>query len=261
MTGASHRRGLGTSILPILSLRAMGMFWKVAPPDTILLVRSKKDGSTLRTGYGGFVNPLTETVEVVEMKCITIDVNLTGVEATSHGERVPVNVSLVSQLTNFVRGTSTHREVGWAQRTGEEGIRAQAAQAIERRLRDAAVHWAPEELRDRPAALGDWLVKTANIDLGSTGWTVRSAVIREVTDDHGYFDIFDFPTTLRSMREGLRKAGVDPGPEPTEPLSREELGPEYQRLKLLWAQLNKMRAAEAAQESDGASKLIIMLKD
>jgi len=222
---------------PVILTSSINLFIRTGPSGSIMLVRAKKDGRPLRAVPWNevLVNPFTETALPLETKMVTVDLSFGGIEATSEGKRIPVNISLFVSIVNYSR-RSTHIDIDRAIRTSEEEVRACLAEGMRPLLQEAGEKWSPEAFRDGPAALIDWLVRTTDARLRHTGWFVNAVTIKEVTDDNHYFDILDFPRYLEGMRQGLRKAGIDPGPVPINPLTPEGLGAEYQRLKLLWAQ-------------------------
>jgi uncharacterized membrane protein YqiK len=239
MATSPRRLGDGPSFLPVLIPCCMGLFVKKGSPGSDALVRARRDGRPLRVVYwhSAIINPLTETVEFFERRSVTLEMALKGIEATSGGDRIPVNLVLVVQVLNHNPRMMTPENIDRALRVSREEVEGQVRTAVERHLREICVQWTPEALRDRPPALTERVRRAADFDITLTGWTASSVVIKDVTEDIGYFDLYDLPKRLETYRQALRAAGFDPGPEPSWPMSREEAVAEYNRIKPLLNQL------------------------
>ena len=227
------------------------------PPDKAVLVRARKDGKPIRISFhnpyhdGLFVNPLTETADLVDTSIHTIDQCFRDIETTYYGRRVPVDLIAVMQVRYLVRETVTLETADRLSRTPRSVLLGEIITAVYARLREACASWGPEELRAGHAEPVEWARREAARDLAPRGLGLLSLVVKEITDEHHFFDTIDVRNVLAVKRDILRKEGIDSGPEPPVLRTPEEIGAEYVRVKALWGILEARRATERATDGNG----------
>ena len=215
------------------------------PSDKALVVRAKDDGRPLRVlAYGStFVNPLTETAELLDTSIQTVDQSFRDIDTTLDGKRVPVNLRAVMQVWYCHPDMLTIENADRLSRTPHPVLLGEIITAADARLRQACVEWTPEGLRSDSKAATEWVVRAVQCDLRPSGLSLRSLVVKEVTDGHHFFDTIDARKALAIKRDVLRKEGIDPGPEPPRLITPEELGAESVRVNAMWKTLEARRAS------------------
>jgi uncharacterized membrane protein YqiK len=158
------------------------------PPDKYVVVLRK--GEVRRVALGGsvFVNPLLDTYAYIPCDARFLDLNIKDVESSEEHKGVRYDVKTVMLVTVMCDAEliawNAHQLIGMT----DQDINTTAMGVVEDVFRRYARYKTPIEVQRNRGETARWIMEWANDELNPHAIQVRSFVIKEMEDAHGYFD-------------------------------------------------------------------------
>lgn len=204
---------VGTVVLIIAGLLIVFILimsmWKKVPQNLAAVVTGMK--RRVITGGGGLVLPFLERIDYLSLGNITLEV-VTEESISSQG--VPVGV----QSTAVIKVKNEHASIlaaaeqfpGRNPAEIEDGIKAQAKNVLEGKLREIVSKKTVEELyRDRESFASD-VQDVISTELQEMGLEIKSFTIKDINDRNGYIDALGVKQISEKKKEAaIAKAEAD----------------------------------------------------
>ncbi len=190
--------------------------YKKAGPDEALIVYGRRklfgrgkvradsgeiEGFRIVRGGGTFVWPGWEASEILELKMLTLDIDLKHVY-TAQG--IPINVKAVAQVK--IKGDMSHirRAAEGFLGVPTEQIRSTIRETVAGHLRGIIGTLTVEELYRDQKRFQDSVRAEAYADLEGMGFEFKSFTFQEIQDDEGYLNALGQP----KIQEALKNARI-----------------------------------------------------
>jgi len=195
--------------LAVVILIIAKQYQKVGPNEALIISGRKKtvtepDGSKKKVGYryrlggGTFVIPFLETVDVLPMEVIQI--NIRTPEVLTHGG-VPILADAVAQVK--VESTDASIRIAAEQflGMGKDGIRDVAMNVLEGKVRENIGTMTVEEIYRGRHEFNHKVIDSAHEDLSRMGLVLLSFSLKEFSDTQGYIDALSKPVISAAKRD------------------------------------------------------------
>lgn len=197
-------------ILALISLLISKQYRKVGPNEVLIISGGRKrtviqpDGTKRRVGYryrlggGTFVLPFIETVDVLTMEVITL--NIKTPEVLTHG-----GVPLMAEATSQVKIDSADHSIRLAAEQflglGKEGIRDLSMTILEGKMREVIGTMTVEEIYQGRHEFSAKVTQAAQDDLSQMGLAMISFALKDLSDTQGYLDALGKPQIAAAKRD------------------------------------------------------------
>jgi flotillin len=202
--------GIIILIVALLSFLLAKQYRKVGPNEVLIISGGKKrsviapDGTKVKIGYryrlggGTFVLPFLETVNILPMEAITI--NIKTPEVLTHSG-VPLMAEGIAQVKIDSSDNSIQLAAEQFLGEGKDGIRAVAETVLEGKMRAVMGTMTIEEIYKDRLAFSEKVIEAARTDFSRMGLTMMSFALRDISDTQGYLDALGKPQIAAAKRD------------------------------------------------------------
>jgi len=197
---------LGIALAIFLALVVYASRYKKVPPDKAMVVYGRRTkagraGYEVITGGGKFIVPIVEAYEFLPLDVRTLDVVVTDIVTDVKESGAKVNIKAVAQVRIADDPAVLRTAASQLLHKRDEEVSAIALKTLEGHVRGICATLSIEQInsdRDRVATQVQGLA--AN-DLRNIGLEIRSFVIKEIEDEHGYLDALGVKRTEEVKRD------------------------------------------------------------
>ena len=197
-------------VIALLSLLFAKQYRKVGPNEVLIISGGRKrsviepDGTKRKIGYryrlggGTFVLPFLETVDILPMEVITL--NIKTPEVLTHG-----GVPLMAQATSQVKIDSADHSIRLAAEQflglGKEGIHDVSMTILEGKMREVMGTMTVEEIYRGRHEFSAKVTQAALDDLSRMGLSMISFALKDLSDTQGYLEALGKPQIAAARRD------------------------------------------------------------
>jgi flotillin len=202
--------GIIIVILALISLLLAKQYRKVGPNEALIISGGRKrtitapDGSRKKVGYryrlggGTFVWPFFETVAILPMEVITI--NIKTPEVLTHGG-VPIMAEASAQVKVDSSEPPIHLAAEQFLALGKEGIREVSSSILEGKMREVIGTMTVEEIYRGRQEFSDKVSQAMKPDFAKMGLVMLSFSLKDIADPHGYIEALSRPQIAAAKRD------------------------------------------------------------
>jgi len=201
--------GIIIVVLVLLSLLMAKQYRKVGPNEALIISGRKKtltlpDGTKRKVGYryrlggGTFVMPFLETVDVLPMDVIPL--NIKTAEVLTHGG-VPILAEATAQVKIDSSDASIHIAAQQFLSLGKEGIRDVALNVLEGRIREVIGTMTVEEIYRGRHDFNNRATDAIHEDFSRMGLVLLSFSLKDISDTQGFLDALSKPLISAAKRD------------------------------------------------------------
>jgi len=179
--------------------------YKKVPPDAAMVVYGRAFGGKgydVRRGGGKFIVPILESYRFLPLGIRTLDVIVNEIvtDVTRSGARV--NVKAVAQVRISDDADTLRTAAGQLLHKSDLEINEIALKTLEGHVRGVCATLTIEQINSERDAMASKILTMAGEDLKNMGIEIRSFVIKEIEDEHGYLDALGIKRTEEVKRDG-----------------------------------------------------------
>ncbi len=202
--------GIIVLLLAFLAFLLAKQYRKVGPNEVLIISGGRKrtviapDGTKVKIGYryrlggGTFVLPFLETVNILPMEAITI--NIKTPEVLTQGG-VPLMAEGVAQVKIDSADHSIQIAAEQFLGVGKEGIRSVAETVLEGKMRAVMGTMTVEEIYKDRLDFSDKVIEAARSDFSRMGLNMMSFALKDISDTQGYLDALGKPQIAAAKRD------------------------------------------------------------
>jgi len=202
--------GIIIVILVLISFTIAKQYRKVGPHEALVISGGRKrtviepDGTRKKIGYryrlggGTFVIPFLETVDILPMEVITLNVKTP--EVLTRGG-VPIMAEATSQVKIDSNDYSIRLAAEQFLGLGKEGIRDVSMTILEGKMREVMGAMSVEEIYQGRQEFSEKVTKTTQKDFSLMGLIMMSFALKDISDTHGYLDALGKPQISAAKRD------------------------------------------------------------
>ncbi len=204
--------GIIVVILVLISLLIAKQYRKVGPHEALIISGGRKrtaiepDGTRKKVGYryrlggGTFVIPFLETVDVLPMEVITLNVKTP--EVLTHGG-VPIMAEAAAQVKIDSNDHSIRLAAEQFLGLGKEGIRDVSMTILEGKMREVMGAMTVEEIFRGRQEFSNKVTQVTQKDFSLMGLTMMSFALKDISDTQGYLDALGKPQISAAKRDAV----------------------------------------------------------
>jgi len=180
--------------------------YKKVPPDKAMVVYGRrqigKKGYQVISGGAKFIIPIVESYEFLPLSVRTLDVDVNDIvtDVTRSGARV--NIKAVAQVKISSDPATLDTAAEHLLHKTDVEINAIAMKTLEGHVRGVCATLMIEQINSDRDAISSQIQTMAATDLKNMGMDIRSFVIKEIEDIHGYLDALGIKKTEEVKRDG-----------------------------------------------------------
>ncbi|MDH4218392.1 MAG: SPFH domain-containing protein [Candidatus Aminicenantes bacterium] len=202
--------GIIIIVLALTVLLLAKQYRKVGPNEVLIISGGRKrtviapDGTKTKIGYryrlggGAFVLPFLETVNILPIEAIALNIKTPEV-LTNSG--VPIMAEAVAQVkidsSDYAIRLAAEQFLG----LGKEGIKAVAETVLEGRMRDVMGTMTVEEIYKGRHEFSANVTQAAHSDFSRMGLNMMSFSLKDISDTQGYLDALGKPQISAAKRD------------------------------------------------------------
>ncbi|HOI44402.1 MAG TPA: SPFH domain-containing protein [Candidatus Aminicenantes bacterium] len=201
--------GIVVLIIALLILIIAKQYRKVGPNEALIISGGRKktaivDGQKKKVGYryrlggGTFVWPFVETIDVLPMEVISI--NIRTPEVLTRGG-VPLMAEASAQVKVDSSDTSIRLAAEQFLGLGKDGIREVANTILEGKMREVIGTMTVEEIYRGRQEFSDKVAAAVKEDFARMGLFMLSFSLRDIGDTQGYIDALSRPQIAAAKRD------------------------------------------------------------
>ena len=198
------------SVFAVLVIMAMfgvyAMRYKKVPPDKAMVVYGKRQKGTTKgykviSGGAKFIIPILESYEFLPLDVRTLDVVVNDIVTDVKLSGAKINIKCVTQvkISSDPRILDTAAEQLLHKSNSE--INEIALKTLEGHVRGVCAVMTIEDINSDRDAIAGKVQTYADKDLKNMGIEIRSFVIKEIEDEHGYLDALGIKRTEEVKRD------------------------------------------------------------
>src|SRR3989449_5996740 len=178
--------------------------YKKVPPDAAMVVYGRKYGGKgydVLRGGGKFIVPIVESYRFLPLGIRTLDVVVNEIvtDVTRSGARV--NIKAVAQVRISDDPDVLRTAAGQLLHKSDVEINEIALKTLEGHVRGVCATLTIEQVNSDRDAIASKILTMAGEDLKNLGIEIRSFVIKEIEDEHGYLDALGVKRTEEVKRD------------------------------------------------------------
>lgn len=202
--------GIILIVLVLIALLMAKQYRKVGPNEVLIISGGRKraiiepDGTKRKIGYryrlggGTFVIPFLETVDILPMEVITL--NIKTPEVLTHG-----GVPIMADATAQVKIDSSDHSIRLAAEQflglGKEGIRDVSMTILEGKIREVIGTMTAEEIFTGRHEFSVKVSEATQSDFSRMGLAMISFALKDISDTQGYLDALGKPQIVAAKRD------------------------------------------------------------
>src|SRR3989442_15891014 len=178
--------------------------YKKVPPDAAMVVYGRAFGGKgydVRRGGGKFIVPILESYRFLPLGIRTLDVVVNEIvtDVTRSGARV--NIKAVAQVRISDDQDVLRTAAGQLLHKSDTEINEIALKTLEGHVRGVCATLTIEQINSERDIIASKILTMAGEDLKNMGIEIRSFVIKEIEDEHGYLDALGIKRTEEVKRD------------------------------------------------------------
>ncbi|MCK5024784.1 MAG: hypothetical protein KAR56_04120 [Thermoplasmata archaeon] len=180
--------------------------YKKVPPDKAMVVYGRKMSSKRKRGYqvisggGKFIYPIVESYEFLPLDVRTLDVHVRDIVTDVVSSGAKVNVKCVTQVKISSDTASLHTAAEHLLHKSDHEINEIAMKTLEGHVRGVCATMTIEEINSDRDKISLKIQNMAAKDLMNMGIEIRSFVVKDLEDEHGYLDALGIKRTEEVKR-------------------------------------------------------------
>ena len=197
-------------VLVLIALLLAKQYRKVGPNEVLIISGGRKrtviapDGSKTKVGYryrlggGTFVMPFLETVDMLPMEAITM--NIKTPEVLTNGG-VPIMAEAVAQIKIDSSDHAIRLAAEQFLGLGKEGIKSVAETVLEGKMREVMGTMTVEQIYKARHEFSSNVTQAAQSDFSRMGLNMMSFALKDISDTQGYLDALGKPQIVAAKRD------------------------------------------------------------
>ena len=178
--------------------------YKKVPPDAAMVVYGRAFGGKgydVRRGGGKFIYPIVESYRFLPLGIRTLDVVVNEIvtDVTRSGARV--NIKAVAQVRISDDPDVLRTAAGQLLHKSDQEINEIALKTLEGHVRGVCATLTIEQINSDRDIIASKILTMAGEDLKNMGIEIRSFVIKEIEDEHGYLEALGVKKTEEVKRD------------------------------------------------------------
>lgn len=180
--------------------------YKKVPPDKAMVVYGRRISSKHKRGYqvisggGKFIMPVIESYEFLPLDVRTLDVNVKDIVTDVVSSGAKVNIKCVTQVKISSDTASLHTAAEHLLHKSDDEINEIAMKTLEGHVRGVCATMTIEEINSDRDKISLKIQNMAAKDLMNMGIEIRSFVVKDLEDEHGYLDALGIKRTEEVKR-------------------------------------------------------------
>ena len=179
-------------VIVILSLVSVyASRYKKVPPDKAMVVYGRnigEKGYQVISGGGKFIYPIVESYEFLPLDVRTLDVNVDDIVTDVKTSGAKINIKSVTQVKIASDKASLDTAAEHLLHKSDPEINEIAMKTLEGHVRGVCATMSIEAINSDRDMISSKIQTMAANDLSNMGIQIRSFVIKEIEDVHGYLD-------------------------------------------------------------------------
>src|SRR2546426_834904 len=178
--------------------------YKKVPPDAAMVVYGRKYGGKgydVRRGGGKFIVPILESYRFLPLGIRTLDVVVNEIVTDVARSGARVNIKAVGQVRISDEPDVLRTAAGQLLHKSDVEINEIALKTLEGHVRGVCATLTIEQVNSDRDAIASKILTMAGEDLKNMGIEIRSFVIKEIEDEHGYLDALGIKRTEEVKRD------------------------------------------------------------
>ena len=188
----------------ILGLAVYASRYKKVPPNVAMVIygRNTKEGIGYKviSGGGQFILPIFESYEFLPLDVRTLDVNVMDIVTDVVRSGAKVNIRSVTQVKVSSKSAVLKTAAEHLLNKSTHEIDEIALKTLEGHVRGVCAILTIEEINSDRDKVAEQILGGAAKDLENMGIEIRSFVVRDVEDEHGYLDALGIKRTEEVKR-------------------------------------------------------------
>src|SRR2546422_8656554 len=181
--------------------------YKKVPPDAAMVVYGRGFGGKgydVLRGGGKFIVPIVESYRFLPLGIRTLDVVVNEIVTDVTRSGAKVNIKAVAQVRISDDPDVLRTAAGQLLHKSDVEINEIALKTLEGHVRGVCATLTIEQVNSDRDAIASKILTMAGEDLKNMGLEIRSFVIKEIEDEHGYLDALG----VKRTEEGKRDARI-----------------------------------------------------
>ena len=179
--------------------------YKKVPPDRAMVVYGRKQigkkGYQVISGGAKFIYPIIESYEFLPLDVRTLDVNVNDIVTDVARSGAKVNIKTVAQVKVSSDPATMDTAAEHLLHKADSEINEIAMKTLEGHVRGVCATLTVELINSDRDAISSQIQTMAAADLKNMGIDIRSFVIRDLEDEHGYLDALGVKKTEEVKRD------------------------------------------------------------
>jgi flotillin len=181
--------------------------YKKVPPDKAMVVYGHNIKGAGRLGYkvisggGRFIIPIIESYEFLPLDVRTLDVSVNDIVTDVATSGAKINIKSVTQVKVSSDDDSLRTAAEHLLHKTNAEINEIALKTLEGHVRGVCATMTIESINSDRDTISSKILKMADNDLRNMGIEIRSFVIKEIEDEHGYLDALGIKRTEEVKRD------------------------------------------------------------
>lgn len=179
--------------------------YKKVPPDKAMVVYGKrqvgKKGYQVISGGAKFIVPIVESYEFLPLDVRTLDVNVNEIVTDVARSGAKVNIKTVAQVKVSSDPATLDTAAEHLLHKTDSEINEIAMKTLEGHVRGVCATLTVEQINSDRDAISSQIQTMAAADLKNMGIEIRSFVIRDLEDEHGYLNALGVKKTEEVKRD------------------------------------------------------------
>ncbi|HEV8594306.1 MAG TPA: SPFH domain-containing protein, partial [Thermoplasmata archaeon] len=190
----------------IIGLAFYANRYKKVPPDKAMVVYGRKikegrAGYQVITGGGKFIVPIVEAYEFLPLEIRTLDVVVEDIVTDVRQSGAKLNIKAVAQVRISDDMATLRTAAAQLLHKRDPEINEIALKTLEGHVRGICATLTIEQINSERDAIASQIQGLAANDLKNIGMEIRSFVIKEIEDAHGYLDALGVKRTEEVKRD------------------------------------------------------------
>src|SRR2546422_8444581 len=197
---------LGIVLAAFLLIAIYASRYKKVPPDKAMVVYGRKTkagraGYQVITGGGKWILPIVEAYEFLPLDVRTLDVVVTEIVTDVKQSGAKINIKAVAQVRISDDPNTLRTAASQLLHKRDDQINEIALKTLEGHVRSICATLSVEEVNSDRDAIATQIQGLAANVLKNMGLEIRSFVIKEIEDEHGYLDALGVKRTEEVKRD------------------------------------------------------------
>ncbi len=197
---------LGIVVGAFLLLAIYASRYKKVPPDKAMVVYGRKvkegrAGYQVVSGGGKFIVPIVEAYEFLPLDVRTLDVVVPDIVTDVRQSGAKINIKAVAQVRISDDPATLRTAAAQLLHKRDPEINDVALKTLEGHVRSICATLTVEQVNSDRDSIATQIQGMAANDLKNIGMEIRSFVIKEIEDEHGYLDALGVKRTEEVKRD------------------------------------------------------------